>query len=164
MVRTALFYSLITVGLLYAPALTRADDACTACQSGSSCSKGSCNKSACSSCRAGCRLRISDCGPKCQPYETRSPDLFYNFYAPKTACGGATAGMYIAPLPVPAFVGHTYYTYQPLLPHEFLYQHKRSYHSYNDGGRGFNRTSVKWYAPPVRTALSNTLHHFSFAR
>ena len=54
------------------------------------------------------------------------------------------AQLYVAPMPVPAHVGHTYFTYQPLMPHEFLYKHKRSYHRYYNEGRGFTRTSVRW--------------------
>ena len=50
-----------------------------------------------------------------------------------------------APHPIPANVGHTYITYQPLMPHEWLYPHHRRYHRYYDEGRGLNRTSVNWY-------------------
>ena len=81
---------------------------------------------------------------QCRPYEYGQPDLFYNFYVPPT-CGGVGAQMYIAPRPVPPVVGHTYYTYQPLMPHELLYKHHRRYHRYYDEGRGLTRTSVKWW-------------------
>lgn len=80
----------------------------------------------------------------CRDYTYRNPDLFYNFYVPPT-CGGVGAGIYPAPLPVPAHVGHTYFTYQPLMPHEFLYKHHRSYHRYYNEGRGLTRTSVHWW-------------------
>jgi hypothetical protein len=70
--------------------------------------------------------------------------LFYNFYVPPT-CGGAGAQMYLAPQPVPPVVGYTYYTYQPLMPHEFLYRHHRRYHRYYNEGRGLTRTSVVWW-------------------
>ena len=73
-----------------------------------------------------------------------SPDLFYNFYA-QANCGGIAAQMYTSPLPVPAFVGHTYYTYQPFMPHELLYKHTRTYHRYSDEGRGFTRTRIRWW-------------------
>ncbi len=82
--------------------------------------------------------------PQCREYQYGNPDLFYNFYVPPT-CGGVGAEIYIAPLPVPAHVGHTYYTYQPLMPHEMLYQHHRSYHRYYNEGRGLTRTSVHWW-------------------
>jgi hypothetical protein len=64
--------------------------------------------------------------------------------------GAATAGMYPAPHPVPAHVGLNYNTYQPLMPHEMLYEHQRNYYNYyNDnsfygGGGSLNVTSVRW--------------------
>ena len=64
--------------------------------------------------------------------------------------GGITAGKYPAPHPVPAHVGESYYTYQPLMPHEMLYEHQRNYFNYyNDGsfrggGPSLNVTSVRW--------------------
>ncbi len=62
-------------------------------------------------------------------------DLFYNYYYPNcpgavAAGGGVPVQMYPCPLPVPQRVGHTYITYQPLLPHEFMYPHSRTYHRY----------------------------------
>jgi hypothetical protein len=71
-------------------------------------------------------------------------DLFYNYYQ-----GGWNSGipvkMYPSPLPVPPRVGSTYITYQPLLPHEMLYPHARTYRRY--GGMGpipVNTTRVRW--------------------
>jgi len=64
--------------------------------------------------------------------------------------GGSSAGQYPAPHPVPAHVGTSYYTYQPLMPHEMLYEHQRNYYNYyNDssfegGGPSLNVTSVRW--------------------
>ena len=84
----------------------------------------------------------------CRPQYYGQPELFYNYYVPGT-CGGVPAAMYIAPQPVPALVGHTYYTYQPFMPHELLYQHHRTYYRYYDGGRGLTRTHVSWYRPPL---------------
>lgn len=81
---------------------------------------------------------------ECREPECSNADLFYNFYV-GPECGGVGAQMYIAPHPVPANVGHTYYTYQPFMPHELLYKHKRVYHRYYNQGRGFTRTSVRWY-------------------
>lgn len=72
------------------------------------------------------------------------PDLFYNYYA-WPSCGGVGAEMYPAPVPTPPLVGHTYYTYQPLMPHEFLYRHQRHYQTHYNGGRGLNRTHVIWW-------------------
>jgi hypothetical protein len=94
----------------------------------------------------------------CRPRTYGQPDLFYNYYVPGT-CGGVPAAMYLAPRPVPATVGHTYYTYQPFLPHELLYQHHRHYYRYYDQGRGMTRTSVSWYRPPIYIPS-----HFRIAR
>lgn len=95
--------------------------------------------------------------PPCIDNNRHNPDLFYNFYTAPT-CGGTGAEMYLAPQPVPAHVGHTYYTYQPLMPHEMLYQHRRTYNRYYDGGRGMNRTRVTWYTPPA-SGLYDWLHY-----
>jgi hypothetical protein len=82
--------------------------------------------------------------PVCREYDYGRQDLFYNFFVPPT-CGGVGAALYPAPLTtVPPHVGYTYYTYQPLMPHEMLYKHHRSYHRYYNEGRGLTRTSVHW--------------------
>lgn len=80
----------------------------------------------------------------CREYQYGQADLFYNFYVPPV-CGGVGAELYPAPIPVPPHVGQVYFTYQPLMPHEFLYKHHRSYHRYYDEGRGLTRTSVTWW-------------------
>jgi len=76
-------------------------------------------------------------------------NLFYNFYATP----GMPAAMYPAPHPTPANIGHVYYTYQPFLPHEFLYPHGRTYYTFHGnyhgyghlhGGSTINRTFVRW--------------------
>lgn len=72
------------------------------------------------------------------------PDLFYNFYA-HGPCGGYPAQMYVSPKPVPPHVSHTFITYQPLMPHEFMYKHHRTYHQYYDGGRGLTRAKVIYW-------------------
>ena len=72
-----------------------------------------------------------------------APDLFYNYYVPPGGCGGAAAQLYVSPRPAPPIVGHTYITYQPLLPHEFLYPHCRCYSRYNPGS-GWTHTTVVW--------------------
>ena len=71
-------------------------------------------------------------------------DLFYNYYAAPGPYNGAAAEMYVAPRPVPPHVGHTFYTYQPLYPHEYMYTHHRTYHRYYNGGQGLNRTHVTY--------------------
>ena len=76
-------------------------------------------------------------------------DLFYNYYVGNN-CGGMGAELYLSPRPVPPFVGHTYITYQPLMPHEFLYAHDRTYHRYYNGGLGLTRAHVHYSAPLFR--------------
>jgi len=72
-----------------------------------------------------------------------SGDLFYNYYVPP-GYGGVGAELYLCPRPTPPLVGHTYVTYPPLLPHEFLYPHSRCYYRTNPGA-GMTKTHVKWY-------------------
>jgi hypothetical protein len=72
-----------------------------------------------------------------------APDLFYNYYVPPGPCGGVGAQLYVSPRPVPERVGHTWITYQPLLPHEYLYKHSRCYHRRFLDARG-NCTHVKY--------------------
>lgn len=92
-------------------------------------------------------------------------DLFYNYYAQPGPYCGAGAEMYVAPLPVPPSVGHTWVTYQPLMPHEFLYKHNRSYYTYNRGA-GWRRTNVRYgtfglrhqdWAAKLRYPMSNNI-------
>ncbi|MEX2173772.1 MAG: hypothetical protein WD872_05375 [Pirellulaceae bacterium] len=90
----------------------------------------------------GCRTCSNE---QCQYRFYGQPDLFYNYYA-WPACSGVGAELYVSPRPVPPHVGHTNITYQPLMPHEFLYTHHRTYHRYYNGGQGLNRTSVHYRA------------------
>lgn len=98
-----------------------------------------------------------------QEYVGSGPQLFANQYT-QGMSNQATAQMYVAPRPVPQWVGHTYYTYQPLYPHQMLYRHSDRYHSYYDNGRGLNRTSAIYYSPPVRTMMSSMLRSISLPR
>lgn len=93
-------------------------------------------------------------GGGCQERRYGQPDLFYNFYT-QGHCNRANAQMYMSPLPVPPNVGHTFFTYQPFYPHEYLYGHTNKFHNYYDNGRGTNRTRVNYSTNPVRTAVSN---------
>ena len=70
-------------------------------------------------------------------------DLFYNYYTYPGPYAGPGAQLYVSPQPVPAFVGHTYTTYQPFMPHEYLYGHQRAYYTYNRGA-GWTRTNVRY--------------------
>lgn len=69
-------------------------------------------------------------------------DLFYNYYVGPP---GVPAAMFVCPRPTPTFVGHTYITYQPLLPNEFLYRHTKVYRRYAGGVRPVNATMVRWW-------------------
>lgn len=98
-----------------------------------------------------------------RPYTERSQaDLFYNFYVPNSY--GSPAAAYPAPFPTPSLVGHTYYTYQPLMPHEWLYKHHRSYHQYYNNGMGLNRTIVKWQGRPFVDTVHGVRNFFRLAR
>lgn len=81
-----------------------------------------------------------------------SRDLFYNYYVGPAAVSNpyganAVAAMYPSPVPAPPLVGHTYITYQPLLPHEFLYTHRHFYYSEYPGG-GQTTTKVRYRHSP----------------
>ncbi|HID78212.1 MAG TPA: hypothetical protein EYP56_19740 [Planctomycetaceae bacterium] len=71
-------------------------------------------------------------------------DLFYNFYVPPGPSGGVPAQLYLCPRPTPPMVGHTWVTYQPFMPHEFLYRHCRCYfHQHPD--KRWTKTLVVWW-------------------
>lgn len=78
--------------------------------------------------------------------EAPTPDVFYNFYVPPVPAGGAPgmgAQLYVSPRPVPPRVGHTWITYPPFMPHEFLYKHRRKY--VRPAGAMGMRTTVRGY-------------------
>jgi hypothetical protein len=52
--------------------------------------------------------------------------------------------MYPCPRPTPPLVGHTYVTYQPLMPQEFLYKHCRVYRTQHDDAPR-TTTHVHWW-------------------
>ena len=93
-------------------------------------------------------------GAGCIECRYGQPDLFYNYYT-QGNCNRSNAQLYLSPLPVPPNVGHTFFTYQPLYPHHYMYWHHDRYHNHYDGGRGTNRTRVHYYSPPIRQAISN---------
>jgi hypothetical protein len=74
-------------------------------------------------------------------------DLFYNYYAPSAGDGSVGAKLYPCPRPTPPLVGHTYVTYPPLSPHEFLYPHHRVYRTQHEDAAP-TRTSVRWNCRP----------------
>ncbi|MCE5303431.1 MAG: hypothetical protein LLF97_10030 [Planctomycetaceae bacterium] len=73
-----------------------------------------------------------------------SGDLFHNQYAPPVGCNSTGAQLYPCPRPAPARVGHTYITYQPLMPQEFLYRHHRCYITKHPDAPS-TWTSVHWH-------------------
>jgi hypothetical protein len=79
-----------------------------------------------------------------------SPNNLFSQYYTQPGASQVTAGIYPAPHWVPGNVGHSYYTYQPLMPHEMMYQHSRNYYNYyNTGGyygapNALNKTTVRW--------------------
>lgn len=143
------------------PAALRAEDA--ACRNGNCYGDGA--AADCPNCNGDsliARLRCRCNAMECRQKEYGDPDLFYNFWQPPV-CDGVGAQMYIAPQPVPANVGHTYYTYQPFMPHEMLYDHHRTYHRYYDEGRGLTRASIRWYKSPLYK-VSNFQGFLAFPR
>jgi hypothetical protein len=76
--------------------------------------------------------------------EAGHPDLFYNYYVGPPSQAGAPAQLYLSPRPTPPLVGHTWITYPPFEPHEYLYHHKRTYYKYCPEG-GYTKTTVRWY-------------------
>lgn len=82
------------------------------------------------------------------------PNYLFSQYYTQPGASMVNAEMYPAPLPVPAHVGHTYYTYQPLMPHEMMYQHARNYYNYHAGSDAFyTNGDCRW---PYGGALTKT--------
>ena len=80
--------------------------------------------------------------------EAPVPDVFSNYYHPPISPGpypGVGAQLYVSPQPVPARVGHTWVTYPPFMPHEFLYQHRRRYIRCSGAMGTRNDTHVYWW-------------------
>jgi hypothetical protein len=71
-----------------------------------------------------------------------SGNSFYNYYAPP-GYAGTSAELYLCPRPTPPLVGHTWITYPPLLPHEYLYEHHRTYSVHNPDA-GWTTVKVRW--------------------
>lgn len=81
-----------------------------------------------------------------------SNNLFSQYVTPDGP-NTTTAGMYPAPHYSPMLGAQAYYTYQPLMPHEMMYQHSRNYYNYYNTGGYFggncandsvNITKVRW--------------------
>jgi hypothetical protein len=80
--------------------------------------------------------------------QAQTPPIFSNYYVPPSPYGGPGAAMYLSPRPTPPLVGHTYITYQPVMPHEFMVPHHRTYYGYNTGSSGWTKTKVCWSYNP----------------
>lgn len=91
--------------------------------------------------------------------------------------GNSSAAMYPAPHYSPSLGAQSYYTYQPLMPHEMMYQHSRNYYNYYNtggyygGGNALNKTSVRWQAGnshmgpmPFSAGLSGLSYRFNSRR
>jgi hypothetical protein len=50
-----------------------------------------------------------------------------SYWTPGDAYGNWRASLYPAPVPAPAYVGHVFYTYEPLYPHHSMYGHSHCY-------------------------------------
>ena len=100
---------------------------------------------------------------ECRQWPAYTPNLNNNYMTP-TYCGAAGAPLYVSPGPVPAWVGHTYITYEPLMPHNQMYPHYESYHRYYDQGRGLTRARVIYPKPVFKTMALYGLQPFKLAR
>jgi hypothetical protein len=79
------------------------------------------------------------------PAEAQVP--YQNYYV-EPGPSPVGAELYVSPRPTPAYVGHTYITYEPCAPHQFLHQHGRIY-SHNNPGGGCTTTFVLWRNAPL---------------
>lgn len=81
--------------------------------------------------------------PAAAPAPAPGPLYYNNYYVAPGPGGQVGAQLYPSPRPTPPIVGGTYITYQALQPHEFLYQHSRTYiRPYPDGTA--TGTTVRW--------------------
>ena len=100
---------------------------------------------------AACCQSSTQASDYCGPSST--PDVFYNMFVGPVPCGpyGPTgAQLYVSPRPTPPLVGHTFNPYPPLLPHEFLYAHKRTYWRDHGPHGGVTRTDVHYGTWPLK--------------
>lgn len=97
---------------------------------------------------AGLFSQASSANPINGGVEAPTPDVFSNYYYPPIPPGpypGIGAQLYVSPQPVPARVGHTWVTYPPFMPHEFLYQHRRRYVRCSGAMGMRNDTHAYWW-------------------
>ncbi len=75
------------------------------------------------------------------------PDIARNQYVPGVPYGDAGAigaSLYVSPRPVPPMVGHTFITYEGMMPDQLLYQHQRTYYRPHGPYGGVTRTDINW--------------------
>jgi hypothetical protein len=85
------------------------------------------------------------------------PSPFYYSYAQPGYPGvGVMTPPYPAPRPTPPLVGHTYVTYQPFLPQEYLYDHTKFYFAHQPGA-GINETTAHWGTRRLRKPVHGLL-------
>ena len=92
--------------------------------------------------------QVSSANPINLGVEAPTPDVVSKNNYPPIPPGpypGVGAQLYVAPQPVPARVGHTWVTYPPFMPHEFLYQHKRRYVRCSGAMGMRNDTRAYWW-------------------
>lgn len=74
-------------------------------------------------------------------------DVARNQYVPGVPYGDAGAigaSLYVSPRPVPPMVGHTFITYEGLMPDQLLYQHQRTYYRPHGPYGGVTQTNINW--------------------
>ena len=80
-------------------------------------------------------------------YDFNNP-LFSNYYVAAGSPAGVGAQLYVCPRPTPPLVGHTYVTYPPFAPDQFLYQHSDCYRRVNCDG-SVTRTKICYSYRPM---------------
>ncbi len=88
---------------------------------------------------------VTQAAEYCQP--GYAPDIARNQYVPGVPCGDAGAigaSLYVSPRPVPPMVGHTFITYEGLMPDQLLYQHQRTYYRPHGPYGGVTQTNINW--------------------
>jgi hypothetical protein len=74
-------------------------------------------------------------------------DVARNQYVPGVPyadAGAIGASLYVSPRPVPPMVGHTFITYEGLMPDQLLYQHQRTYYRPHGPYGGVTQTNINW--------------------
>lgn len=94
-------------------------------------------------------MRLAASTSSAQNTETGLPNDMFSQYATAKAPGEISAGIYSALHYSHALAAQSYYTYQPLMLHEMIYAHSRTYINYDGTNQcvhpdSLNKTSVRW--------------------